>query len=196
MKQKIYNVINKDLSKNSQWAIFIGIISYIFFMAFWFQNIEKEYFQNQLIGSMPICCLIVSAIAVNFAKDKRKVLCWNQCCLVVVQFVGLVYFNSLGTVSISCVRLFETAFKDYDSYIMTALFLIDIAAIFIARYFNKFWYSLYMGIKIMMFISVFIFMLCSEYVLLYDAEQTVSYLLYYIAVFILLFDNVRLCKQK
>ncbi len=196
MKQKIYDIINKDLSKNSQWSIFIGVISYILFIVFWFQNIDEEYFQNQMIGYMPIGTLIVSAIAMNFAKAKRKVLCWNQCCLVVVQFVGLIYYNNLSTMSISYVRLFESVFKDYDSNIMTALLLIDIAAIFIARYFNKFWYSLYIGIKIVIFISAFIFMLCCEYVLLGDAAQTVSYLLYYTSVFILSFDNVKLCKQK
>lgn len=189
MKQKIYDIINKNISKNCQWSIFIGVISYILFIVFWFQNIGEEYFQNQMIGSMPIGTLIVSAIVMNFVKDKRKVLCWNQCCLVVVQFVGLIYYNNLSTISTSCVRLFESGFKDYDSYVMTALLLIDIAAIFVARYFNKFWYSLYIGIKVVIFISAFIFMLCSEYILLYDAAQTISYLFYYIAILVLIFDN-------
>lgn len=194
MKQKIYNIINKDLSKNSQWAIFIGVISYILFMVFWLKNIGEEYFQNQMIGSMPIGALIISAIALNFAKDKRKVLCWNQCCLVVVQIIGLIYYTNLSIMSTSCVRLFEAGFKDYDSYIMTALFLIDIAVIFIARYFNKFWYSLYAGIKVVIFIAAFVFMLCSKYVLLYDAAQTTSYLLYYTGLLLLSFDNNTLSK--
>lgn len=194
MKQKIYNIINKDLSKNSQWAIFIGVISYILFMVFWLQNIGEEYFQNQMIGSMPIGALIVSAIALNFAKDKRKVLCWNQCCLVVVQIIGLIYYTNLSTMSTSCVRLFEAGFKDYDSYILTTLFFIDVAAIFVARYFNKFWYSLYAGIKVVIFIAAFIFMFCSEYVLFYDAAQTTSYLLYYTGLLLLSFDNNTLSK--
>ncbi|WP_294823310.1 hypothetical protein [uncultured Eubacterium sp.] len=194
MKQKIYNIINKDLSKNSQWAIFIGVISYILFMVFWLKNIGEEYFQNQMIGSMPIGALIISAIALNFAKDKRKVLCWNQCCLVVVQIIGLIYYTNLSIMSTSCVRLFEAGFKDYDSYIMTALFLIDIAVIFIARYFNKFWYSLYAEIKVVIFIAAFVFMLCSKYVLLYDAAQTTSYLLYYTGLLLLSFDNNTLSK--
>lgn len=196
MKQKIYNIINKDLSKNSQWAIFIGVISYILFMVFWFQNIGEEYFQNQMIGFMPIGALIVSAIALNFAKDKRKVLCWNQCCLAVVQIVGLIYYTNLSTMSTSCVRLFEAGFKDYDSYILTTLFFIDVAAIFVARYFNKFWYSLYTEIKVVIFIAAFVFMLCNEYVLLYDAAQTTSYLLYYTGLLLLSFDNNALSKQQ
>lgn len=196
MKRKIYDIINKDLSKNSQWAIFIGVISYILFMVFWLQNIGEEYFQNQMIGSMPIGALIISAIALNFAKDKRKVLCCNQCCLVVVQIVGLIYYTNLSTMSTSCVRLFEAGFKNYDSYILTTLFFIDVAAIFVARYFNKFWYSLYAGIKVVIFIAAFIFMLCSKYVLLYDAAQTTSYLLYYTGLLLLSFDNNTLNKQQ
>lgn len=189
MKQKIYNLINMELSKNSKAVIFLGVLSFISYWVFYFQNINEEYFQNTLIGFFSILALLFSAVFINLAKYKRKVLCWNQCALVVVQMVGLVYYLQLSTMPVSCTRMFQFVFNDYDAYIVTAMLIIDAAAIFVARYFNHFWYSLYAGLKALVFLSSFVFMLNSEYVLFYDIMHTTSYLLYYIAVLILSFAN-------
>ncbi|MCH5314768.1 MAG: hypothetical protein J1E81_02550 [Eubacterium sp.] len=188
LKNKLNTIANKELSIHSKIAIFISIISLFVFSIGVCQNISQDYLYSKILDCIPIAILLIVSAVINFFSKKRKLLSMMQFSLVIIEFIDLMFATGFSTMSHSYIKFFEMLFADYSAYMMTLIFLVDIFAV-VVRYCSRFWYSLYAGLKVFLFASVLISMMFSEYILLYDIAFTASYLLYYIAMLVISFDN-------
>lgn len=140
---------------------------------------------------MLILPLSVGLILSAFAKNKRKALFLIQSLLVVIELIDIIFGEGITAMTYSYLNVFESIFGLNCHLVMTLVLAIDIGAIFMARYFNSIWYSVYAAAKMLLFTGVFIRMLNLEYIMFGDAVVTTFWLLFYISL-----TAISFCKEE
>lgn len=156
-----------------------------------FKIIYEGSSASKSLAYMLILPLSVGLILSAFAKNKRKALFLIQSLLVVIELIDIIFGEGITAMTYSYLNVFESIFGLNCHLVMTLVLAIDIGAIFMERYFNSVWYSVYAAAKMLLFTGVFIRMLNLEYVMLGDAVVTTFWLLFYISL-----TAISFCKEE
>lgn len=189
--KRIKNTFKTIVSPKEKLSAAISFIPLLIAAFGIFKIIYEGSSVSKSFAYMLILPLSVGLILSAFAKNKRKALLLIQSLLVVIELIDIIFGEGITAMTYSYLNVFESIFGLNCHLVMTLVLAIDIGAIFMARYFNSVWYSVYAAAKMLLFTGVFIRMLNLEYIMFGDAVVTTFWLLFYISL-----TAISFCKEE